>query len=123
MEQKMLQELKNKLQQEKDEVIEALSSVAKPDKGDHVPGQYAANFPDYGDDTDPETGDASPAEVEDYTINVNLTGELEKKLNLIEEALKKIESGEYGRCEKCGKEIDIKRLSANPAALTCVKCG
>lgn len=119
----MLEELKNKLQKEKEEIIEALSSIAKPDKGDHVPGQYAATFPDYGDDTDPEVGDSSPSEVEDYSININLTGELERKLNLIDEAFKKMESGEYGKCDKCGKPIDEKRLQANPSALTCVKCG
>lgn len=123
MEKKTLEELKNKLQKEKEEIIEALSSVAKPDKGDHVPGKYAPNFPDYGDDSDIETGDSSPSEVEDYSINLNLTGELESKLDLIDEALKKMESGEYGKCEKCGKEIDIKRLQVNPSALTCVKCG
>lgn len=123
MDKVLLEELKNKLQKEKEDIIEALSSVAKPDKGDHLPGNYAATFPDYGDDTEPETGDASPSEVEEYSLNLNLTGELESKLNLIDEALKKMEAGEYGKCEKCGKEIDGKRLQANPSALTCVACG
>ncbi len=37
-------------------------------------------------------------------------------------ALGRIETGEYGTCEKCGKEIPIERLQALPSASLCVAC-
>lgn len=40
----------------------------------------------------------------------------------IEEALKKIESGNYGICEKCNKNISQKRLEIKPYAVYCIDC-
>ena len=40
----------------------------------------------------------------------------------IEEALVRIEAGEFGVCEMCEKEIPIKRLEVFPAARCCVQC-
>jgi DnaK suppressor protein len=37
----------------------------------------------------------------------------------IDEALRRIERGEYGRCEVDGEEIDIGRLEVLPTARTC----
>jgi len=37
-------------------------------------------------------------------------------------ALEKIEKGRYGNCEKCGKEIDEKRLKISPEARFCLNC-
>jgi len=45
-----------------------------------------------------------------------------KALSEIEEALKRIEEGVYGRCVSCGKEIEEKRLLAIPEAKKCIKC-
>ncbi|NOR51555.1 MAG: TraR/DksA family transcriptional regulator [Gammaproteobacteria bacterium] len=41
---------------------------------------------------------------------------------LIEKALKRIESDEYGECFECGEEIDPKRLELNPAVTLCIDC-
>jgi DnaK suppressor protein len=40
----------------------------------------------------------------------------------IEQSLQDIENGEYGSCERCGDDIAIKRLKANPVARHCVDC-
>jgi DnaK suppressor protein len=40
----------------------------------------------------------------------------------IERALAKVENGEYGFCEFCGEEIDIRRLKARPYSNYCVEC-
>lgn len=40
----------------------------------------------------------------------------------IDEALHKIEMGEYGVCASCGVEIPIERLMAIPTATLCVPC-
>src|SRR5436305_722281 len=34
----------------------------------------------------------------------------------IDEALRRIDEGTYGQCERCGKEIDERRLEAMPTA-------
>ncbi len=40
----------------------------------------------------------------------------------LEAALRRIEAGDYGMCESCGKPIPVKRLEAFPAARLCVPC-
>jgi len=39
----------------------------------------------------------------------------------MDHALDKIKAGTYGICDVCKKEIDPKRLEANPSAATCVE--
>ncbi len=43
-------------------------------------------------------------------------------LTLIEEALQRIEEGEYGLCVNCSKEVQPKRLEAVPWARHCITC-
>ncbi len=45
-----------------------------------------------------------------------------EKLRNIDEALLKIDDGEYGVCEECEEEIPIGRLKVVPFARYCVKC-
>ena len=45
--------------------------------------------------------------------------ELEARLKSVNKALEKIDSGNYGKCEVGGEEIEEERLEANPAARTC----
>ncbi|MGB9721357.1 MAG: TraR/DksA family transcriptional regulator [bacterium] len=40
----------------------------------------------------------------------------------IDHALRKIQQGRYGICEKCGKMIEKKRLKFIPYARFCIKC-
>jgi RNA polymerase-binding protein DksA len=40
----------------------------------------------------------------------------------IDDALGRIESGKYGECESCGKDIQEKRLAAVPFARMCKEC-
>ena len=43
-------------------------------------------------------------------------------LQMIEEALSRIEEGSYGSCAHCGGPMDVKRLEAVPWARHCVSC-
>ena len=43
-------------------------------------------------------------------------------LRLIEEALKRIDRGEFGRCMNCGTPIPEPRLQVEPWARYCIKC-
>jgi RNA polymerase-binding protein DksA len=40
----------------------------------------------------------------------------------IDEALRRIENGTYGKCHNCGKQIQIPRLKAVPHARLCIDC-
>ena len=52
-----------------------------------------------------------------------LLGDREReKLRHIDEALMKIEEGEYGICEECEEEIPVGRLKVVPFARYCVRC-
>jgi len=52
-----------------------------------------------------------------------LLGDREReKLANIEEALLRIQDGEYGICEECEEEIPLGRLKVLPFARYCVKC-
>ena len=50
-------------------------------------------------------------------------GNREKNLlKKIEYSLEKIESGDYGTCERCGEKIAPARLEARPVAQFCIDC-
>ena len=57
--------------------------------------------------------------VENYEDNVAIVDTLEIRYQDIKSALEKINQGTYGICQTCKKEIDVKRLEANPSAKTC----
>lgn len=43
------------------------------------------------------------------------------RLQQVLAALQSIDDGTYGTCIKCGREIDPRRLDADPAALLCIE--
>lgn len=40
----------------------------------------------------------------------------------LDEALRRIEDGSYGKCQSCGKQVQIARLRAVPHARLCINC-
>lgn len=58
----------------------------------------------------------------DREINLLLGDRERKKLQLIDDALARIQSGEYGDCDECGGEIAPGRLEAMPFTRLCVTC-
>lgn len=58
----------------------------------------------------------------DRDFAFSLASNEQELLYMIDEALNKIESGEYGICESCGIKIPKKRLKVLPYARYCVKC-
>lgn len=115
IDEKTLAELKEALTKEKEELERGLNSIAKP--VDEKKGDYETSFDDIGRDED-----ENATETEEYTDNLPVEITLEKRLQEVLAALKRIENGTYGNCQNCGQEIDIERLKANPAATTCIKC-
>lgn len=57
-----------------------------------------------------------------HTKTVVVQEQLKKANTSIKVALLKIRKGAYGKCEKCGKQIEIGRLLAMPTAQYCVSC-
>jgi len=67
-----------------------------------------------------------PADIatDDYNreFNLGLASTEGEILYQIERALEKMETGEYGKCEDCKKEIDEERLKSIPYARFCIQC-
>ncbi|QMU73194.1 TraR/DksA C4-type zinc finger protein [Streptacidiphilus sp. P02-A3a] len=52
----------------------------------------------------------------------SLLAQGQRRLAELECALERLERGEYGLCEGCGRPIPADRLEVRPAARTCVTC-
>jgi DnaK suppressor protein len=71
------------------------------------------NFPDPTDRASMESNRNSILRIRDR----------ERKLIFkIQEALQRLNDGEYGICEECGEEIGIERLKARPVTTLCIAC-
>jgi DnaK suppressor protein len=77
---------------------------------------------------DIEAPSASPDAAElagesvEQDVALGLLGSAAETLNQIEAALRRIDDGTYGRCERCGAKIPPARLEAIPYATRCVPC-
>lgn len=58
----------------------------------------------------------------DREFNLGLASTEQQTLNMIENALRKMDDGSFGVCEECTKMILLKRLMAMPYARLCIKC-
>ena len=67
----------------------------------------------------PADGATDSMEVEKAYMIGSASGEI---LEDIDEALTKIEKGDYGKCEECGGDIPVERLEAVPYAKLCIQC-
>jgi len=70
-------------------------------------------------DVDLEEGDPDVIEREKSAA---LLAALEARLASVEDALRAMERGTYGICERCGKPIPPERLEVKPEATLCVTC-
>jgi RNA polymerase-binding transcription factor DksA len=60
--------------------------------------------------------------VYDQTVDASTFMAVKDRLRQVEEAIGKYETGTYGICENCGREIDIARLEAIPYTPLCLHC-
>ncbi|MBE0596532.1 MAG: TraR/DksA family transcriptional regulator [Desulfuromonadales bacterium] len=65
----------------------------------------------------------------DMSMNISLTDFLHllsdnhrERIMLIDEALRRLDEGSYGTCERCGEPIPMKRLEVQPFTPFCVEC-
>ncbi len=66
--------------------------------------------------------DEGDPEVIEREKNIALITALKDRLESVRAALRAMEKGTYGICERCGAEIPIERLEIYPDASLCVKC-
>lgn len=103
---KKIQEIrKNLLMQRKELLVGAMEAL------NELPGQTV--FPDLGDQ--------ATAEI-DRNFMLRLKGREQKLLKKIEEALDRIDHSVFGICDKCGQEINVRRLEARPVTTMCIEC-
>lgn len=68
-----------------------------------------------------DLGDQASAEI-DRNFMLKIKGRERKLIKKIEEAVERIDEGIFGICDKCGEEIDIRRLEARPVTTMCIEC-
>jgi len=99
---------KNLVMQRKELLVGAMEALNELNE---LPGQTV--FPDLGDQ--------ATAEI-DRNFMLRLKGREQKLLKKIEEALDRIDHGVFGICDKCGQEINVRRLEARPVTTMCIEC-
>ena len=67
-----------------------------------------------------EEGDRAQAD-EEYALQLRLRDRERRLLNKIDEAMRRIEHGEYGFCQETGEPIGLRRLLARPTATLSVE--
>lgn len=113
--QKLLDEIKQELLEEKSHLETDLADFTK--KNPNVDDDFEAKFPEYGDEED-----ENAREVAQYTVNKPLEISLENTLRDVNKALERLDKGTYGICKYCKQPIDEKRLRARPTSSACVSC-
>ena len=117
MNKKDLQYFKEKLEKERGNLQDELSTIARknpdrPDSWDATSGDIEVDNAD-----DNEVAD----KMEELEENNLIVEQLEQQLKEVDIAMAKIEKNVYGVCEISGETIEKDRLEANPAARTCIK--
>ncbi len=72
-------------------------------------------------DYDNHPADAA-SETFEKTREYALDANFRQIIEYIDEALRKIDQGTYGICDRCGEPISIERLKAIPYATLCIAC-
>jgi DnaK suppressor protein len=77
-----------------------------------------------GDDVVPPPADEMDfaRSLADVETHASLIERAEDVLKSIDDALRRLEEGNYGVCESCGEDITVERLRAVPFATYCIEC-
>jgi len=111
-----LEKQKKALEKELEKLEKELSMVAeKKKKGKDV--DYKPKFLDFG-----QKEDEGAQEVTTYEEFLALESNLSKMFKDTKKALRKLQKGDYGRCERCKKLIEKERLEIVPTASLCLSC-
>ncbi len=98
---------RNILLEQKKSLTEGISKTV------HTMQDEATVFADPNDRASQET---------DIALELRNRDRERKLIKKIDETIHRIDSEEYGYCDKCGVEIGISRLEARPTASLCIDC-
>ena len=111
-----LKAIRERLERLRDQVIDGISFLAgdnlnrSPRESSGDLSSYSFHMADQGTDNF------------DREFALNLVSSGQDALYEITEALARLDSGEYGRCQECGRPIEKQRLKALPFAKMCIQC-
>lgn len=120
MNKKLLKELEEKLEKQKEILEGELSRFAKKDE--KLKGDWDTKYPSSNGGTGSSALEDAADQVEAYANLLPVEHSMELRLQDINLALERIKKGKYGLCEKCGQKIAEARLKVYPEARFCVKC-
>jgi len=103
---------RGKLETERGRVLGALENLRSENSGSMEDEVDESHFDNHLAETASVTLDREM----DYSLEENET----RVLAAIDAALKRIDDGTYGRCERCGEQIEAERLEALPWATLCI---
>ena len=96
------------LETQRESILETATRVRK--------GELELDQDDFPDEMDMALAESS----------LSFAGQIREResrlLSKIEEALERIDQGDYGECTSGGEEIGVKRLLARPVAGICIDC-
>jgi len=107
MDKEQLEQFRSQLLQKRDEIF------AEAGKTLSEMTDQTTNIPDPNDRATVESGRSFELRIRDRE---------RKLLAKIEEAIGRLDEGEYGICDGCGEDIGIKRLEARPVTTFCIDC-
>jgi RNA polymerase-binding protein DksA len=108
-----LADVKTRLEAQRDRLrrqIEEQSAILPAYDGSPTESRYGNHAADEATDTFEEE--------KALALRAHFVAELYE----VEHALRKLERGEYGVCEECGRPIEQARLEAMPFARLCIEC-
>ena len=72
-------------------------------------------------DEDKDEVDQATTDIE-QSMRMQLKNRETFTLRKINEAIRRIEEGNYGECLNCGEHIELRRLQARPTTTLCISC-
>ncbi len=96
-------------------VLEEMLEEAQQ-KGDSTLDELTESQAVYADPADRATAES------DRSFTLRIRDRERKLIHKIQEAIKRLDDGEFGICEECGEEIGVARLKARPVTTLCVSC-
>lgn len=112
MDRELQQELRRRLEDERDRDQQRLDemNVVEPGKSVHNESRN-------------ETGFAQAAlTTRQRSETLGVMDHLRSRIDQIDEALERLDDGSYGRCEQCQEAIDDERLVSMPLVTRCLDC-
>ena len=103
---------RSKLEDERGRVVGALENLRSENSGSMDDEVDESHFDNHLAETASVTTDREI----DYSLEENEA----RVLAAIDAALKRIDNGTYGRCDRCGQPIEPERLEALPWATLCI---